>query len=90
MGILLISQYSKYLAVADLHSKILEIPRGPISFNLMQFLGKFGKIVCGRSPLPPRVGAPTLGKSWIRHCYVHYDNSFITEYTLSIKKLFVD
>ena len=39
-------------------------PRGPNSFNFMQFLGKFGKIVC--CPLP-RVGASTSGKSWIRH-----------------------
>ena len=31
----------------------------------MQFLGKFGKIVCWRPPW--RVGAPTSGKSGIRH-----------------------
>ena len=41
-------------------------PRGPNSFNFMQFLGKFGKIVCWRPPW--RVGAPSSGKSWIRHC----------------------
>ena len=40
-------------------------PGGPNSFNFMQFLGKFGKIVCWR--LPPRVGAPSSGKSCIRH-----------------------
>ena len=38
---------------------------GPNSFNFMQFLGKFSKIVCWR---PRAVGAPSLGKSWIRHC----------------------
>ena len=31
-------------------------PRGPNSFNFMQFLGKFGKIVCWRPP--PRELAP--------------------------------
>ena len=35
------------------------LPPGPISFIFMQFLGKFGKIVCWRTP--------TSGKSWIRH-----------------------
>ena len=40
-------------------------PGGPNSFNFMQFLWNFGKIVC--SPHPRRVGAPTSGKSWIRH-----------------------
>ena len=53
-------------------------PRGPNSFNFMQFLRKFGKIVCWR---PPRgVGAPFSGKSWIRHCMghqqvIHYQNA---------------
>ena len=28
-------------------------PVGPNSFNFMQFLGKFGKIVCWRPPPPP-------------------------------------
>ena len=44
-------------------------PPGPNSFNFMQFLGKFGKIICLRlhggfatpPPHPP-------GKSWIHHC----------------------
>ena len=36
------------------------------SFDFMQFLGKFGKIVCWRPPWG--VGAPSSGKSWIRHC----------------------
>ena len=50
------------ITVADLHSKILDArpPGGPNSFNFMQFLGKFGKIVCWR---PPEVGAPSSGKS---------------------------
>ena len=42
-------------------------PPGPNSFNFMKFLGKFGKIVCWR-PLSRGVGAPSSGKSWIRHC----------------------
>ena len=37
-------------------------PRGPNSFNFIQFLGK------SRVGAPWRVGAPTSGKSWIRHC----------------------
>ena len=35
--------------------------RGPNSFNFMQFLGKFGKIVCWRPPgklAPPPRGNP--------------------------------
>ena len=40
-------------------------PRGPNSFNFMQFSGKIGKIVCWR--LPRGVCAPSSGKSWIRH-----------------------
>ena len=46
------------LTLADLHSKILDArppppPRRPNSFNFMQFLGEFGKIVCS---------CPHLGK----------------------------
>ena len=41
-------------------------PPGPNSFNFIRFLGKFGKIVCWR--LLWGVGAPSSGKSWIRHC----------------------
>ena len=50
-----------YYAVADLHSKILDArpPGGPNSFNFMQFLGKFGKIVCWR---PPESWRPLLGE----------------------------
>ena len=40
-------------------------PGGSNSFNFMQFLGKFGKIVCWRPPWG--VGAPSSGKSGIRH-----------------------
>ena len=43
-------------------------PVGQNSFNFMQFLGIFGKIVCWHPPSPRGVGAPTSGKSWIRHC----------------------
>ena len=55
------------LSVADLLSKILDAPlRGPNSFNFMQFLGKFGKIVCWRpppgelAPLPGEILDPPL------------------------------
>ena len=47
--------------VADLHSKILDArpPGGPNSFKFMQFLGKFGKIVCWR-PLGEILGPPLI------------------------------
>ena len=35
-------------------------PRGPNSFNFMQFLAKLGKIIC--FPPPRGVGAPSLGE----------------------------
>ena len=46
-------------ALADLRGRMGRAPPGgPNSFNFMQFLGKFGKIVCCRPPgglaLPPR------------------------------------
>ena len=53
--------------VADLHSKILDArhpPGGPNSFNFMQFWKNLAKSYVGA---PPRVGAPSSGKSWIRH-----------------------
>ena len=34
--------YEKLYAVADLHGKILDVPRGPIFFIPMQFSVKFG------------------------------------------------
>ena len=34
----------------------------PNSFNLMQFLGEFGKIVCSRPPPPPVGLTPHLGE----------------------------
>ena len=43
-------------------------PPGPNSFNFMQFLRTFGKIVCWRPPSPRGVGVPSSGKSCIRHC----------------------
>ena len=52
--------------MADLHSKLLDAPRGPNSFHFMQFLGNFGKNVCWRPP--GDLAPPTSGKSWIRHC----------------------
>ena len=39
----------------------------PRESKLFQFRAVFGKIICWHPPW--RVGAPTLGKSWIRHCY---------------------
>ena len=54
--------WCEWQAVADLHSKILDAPpppRGPNSFNFMQFLGKFGKIVCW---CPPESWRPLLGE----------------------------
>ena len=52
-------------SVADLHSKILDAPPpppgGPNSFNFMQFLGKFGKIVCWRPPSPGELAPPPRG-----------------------------
>ena len=51
--------------MADLHSKIVDArpppPEGPNSFNFMQFLGNFGKIVCWCPPgelAPPPRGNP--------------------------------
>ena len=41
-------------------------PPDPNWLNSIQFLGKFGKIMCWRPHW--RVGAPTSEKSWIRHC----------------------
>ena len=61
-GFLVSCQRRQPYTVADLHSKILDAPpRGPNSFNFMQFLGKFGKIVCWRPPgelAPPPRGNP--------------------------------
>ena len=48
-------------------------PGGPTSFNFMQLLGKFGKIVCWR---PYRVDAPTSEKSWIRHWFTIVNSAF--------------
>ena len=55
------------LAVADLRgARGTCVPRGPKFF---QFHAVFGKIWqnCMLAP-PPGVGAPSSGKSWIRHC----------------------
>ena len=65
-----------HTSLADVHSKILDAPLPPDSnsFNLMQFLRKFSKIVCWHlAPLNPppqstgRFDVPTSGKSWVRH-----------------------
>ena len=56
----------QWYTVADLRGR--EGARGPNSFDFMQFLEKFGKIVCWRPP-PRGVGAPSSGKSWIRRWY---------------------
>ena len=48
-------------SVADLRGARGTPPPGPNSFNCMQFLGKFGKIVCWRPPgklAPPPRGNP--------------------------------
>ena len=53
------------VAVADLRGvRDACPPGGPNSFNFMQFLGKYGKIICW---CPRGVGTPSLGKSWIHH-----------------------
>ena len=43
------------------------LPPGTKFFQFHAVFGKCSKIVCWR--LPPRVDAPTSGKSWIHHCY---------------------
>ena len=47
-------------------------PGGPNSFNFMQFLGKFGKIVCWRPPpgelAPPPRGNPGSATVWVCLC----------------------
>ena len=54
-------------------------PRGgPNSFNVMTFLGIFDKIVVDTPP-PWRVGAPTAGKSWIRH--LKFSQNFLSQST---------
>ena len=50
-------------------------PSGQKFFIFMQFLAKIYKII-GSYPLPPGVGAPSSGKSCIRHC-IKYVPCFI-------------
>ena len=59
----------EFLTVADLRGAqgTGAHPGDRIFFYVMQFLRNFNKIVSW-SPPPPRVGAPSSGKSWIRHC----------------------
>ena len=52
-------------AVADLRGGVRDArppPRRPNSFNFMQFLGEFGKIVCSRPPPPLEGSRPPLGE----------------------------
>ena len=54
-------------------------PEGPDSFNFMQFLGNFGKIVYWCPPHPSGVGAKTSGKSCIRHWKLHQNKNKTVE-----------
>ena len=52
-------------------------PPGPNSFNFMQFLGKFGKIICWRPPTgelapPPRgnPGSATVKDTFLGDCHI--------------------
>ena len=59
------SHQVKAKAVADLRGVLgTRGPGGPNSFNCMQFLVKFGEIVCWR---PLEGWRPTSWKSWIRY-----------------------
>ena len=55
--------------MADLHSKILDARPPPWGSKFFQFHAVFGEIWQNRmlAPPPRRVGAPSSGKSWIRH-----------------------
>ena len=66
-----LQQLNFRMAVADLRGYEGRAPRGLNSFNFMQFLGKFCKIVCWRPPgswrphleeilTPPLNGCPNL------------------------------
>ena len=62
--------YVCHKTVADLRGGAGDAPPPPPGVQILSiscsFLGNFGKIVCWR---PPRgVGAPSSGKSWVRHC----------------------
>ena len=56
--------------MADLRGTQGTCPRGPNSFNFMQFLEKFGKIICWRPPgelAPPPRGNPGSATDIIQH-----------------------
>ena len=56
-------------------------PRSPNSFNFMQFLENLAKSYVGAAPWG--VGAPSSGKSWIRHCKQLFCDKFhIQHYTV--------
>ena len=51
--------------MANLRGGTRDVPEGPNSFNSMQFLGKFGKIVCWRPPPQGNPGSATVEFSLI-------------------------
>ena len=56
-----------HLSLADIREVQGAPAPGRNSFNFMQSLGEFGKIVCWCPPW--KVGAPTSSKAWIRLCF---------------------
>ena len=68
------------IPVADMHSKILDAPAPRSKF--FHFHAIFGKIWQNRmsyvapSTPPPRVGASSSGKFWIRHCIPSMHDTF--------------
>ena len=81
--------------MADLHSKILE-PPGPNSSNFMQFLIKYGKIVCcppprGMAPPPREILDPPLVRHKVGNVdiFVFYLNSKIKVDTV-VRHIYLD
>ena len=65
-------------------------PGGPNCFNFMQFLEKYGNIVCWRPPPPtppPGVGAPSLSKYWIRRWCQPIINQNLPKNCVKMKKV---
>ena len=74
------SVYFLHLTVADLSP-----PPPPPEPKFFQFHAVFGKIWQNRMLAPPRgVGAPSSGKSWIRHCLKLFNSPFSFFKILSI------
>ena len=68
--LMLLLMLSWRIPVADVHSKILDAPPppgGPNSFISCGFWEFLAKSYVGAPPHPRGVGAPTSGKTWIRH-----------------------